>query len=304
MSREYELIPHGVGRYRLFLVDLLYRTPHIHRDFEISLVLSGEIYVNFVSETLRLSKDDLFLANPFDIHELQADKPVCILSLQVSPSFFEAAFPEIDQEVFTEHFINKEHSEPVRRRLCSLARKYLRKEPFYELDCASDIMSLSHMLLKTVPYRKYTEKELLLTRQKSDRLRNILDYVDKNYHQKILLSDLAEQEHLSLYYLSHLFSDSMGMSFQEYLSHVRCEQARRLFLSSDCSLLDVSLRCGFSDPKYFNRDFTRQYGCSPKEYRKKSRISIPYPKQTLSLTTQDILSESESLGILEQYFPS
>ena len=172
------------------------------------------------------------------------------------------------------------------------------------MDCASDIMSLSHMLLKTVPYRKYTEKELLLTRQKSDRLRNILDYVDKNYHQKILLSDLAEQEHLSLYYLSHLFSDSMGMSFQEYLSHVRCEQARRLFLSSDCSLLDVSLRCGFSDPKYFNRDFTRQYGCSPKEYRKKSRISIPYPKQTLSLTTQDILSESESLGILEQYFPS
>ena len=38
---EYEIISHNNSNFHIFLVDLLYRTPHMHKDFEISLILDG-----------------------------------------------------------------------------------------------------------------------------------------------------------------------------------------------------------------------------------------------------------------------
>ena len=58
------------------------------------------------------------------------------------------------------------------------------------------------------------------------------------------------------------------MTFQQYLSGLRLEKARRLLLESDKKLLDICLECGFSDGKYLNRLFAKRYGCTPKEYRK------------------------------------
>ena len=56
MQYEYELIPHDYGEYHLFLVELLYRTPHMHRDFELSWILDGETEVSFGPEKLILKK--------------------------------------------------------------------------------------------------------------------------------------------------------------------------------------------------------------------------------------------------------
>ena len=43
MANEFEIVAHNqMHDFRLFLVNLLYRTPHIHKDFEICLILEGE----------------------------------------------------------------------------------------------------------------------------------------------------------------------------------------------------------------------------------------------------------------------
>ena len=41
MKQEFEMISHRAGDYKIFLVNLLYRTPHVHKDFEICLLLEG-----------------------------------------------------------------------------------------------------------------------------------------------------------------------------------------------------------------------------------------------------------------------
>ena len=74
--------------------------------------------------------------------------------------------------------------------------------------------------------------------------------------------------HVSLCYLSHFFTENFGISFQQYLAKIRCDKARRQLLLTDHSLLTVSIECGFSDPKYFNRAFAAQYGMTPRAYRK------------------------------------
>lgn len=43
MKDEFEVISHGAADYKVFVVNLLYRTPHIHKDFEICLILEGSV---------------------------------------------------------------------------------------------------------------------------------------------------------------------------------------------------------------------------------------------------------------------
>ena len=45
MKREYEIISHAETNFKVFVVNLLYRAPHIHKDFELGLVLDGNISI-------------------------------------------------------------------------------------------------------------------------------------------------------------------------------------------------------------------------------------------------------------------
>ena len=299
MQYEYELIPHDYGEYHLFLVELLYRSPHMHRDFELSWVLDGETEVRFGPERLLLKKNDLFISNPYDIHELHSASPALILSLQVSPAFFMPFFNRIEHLMFPDHLVSSEAASSVRTLLYQIAVSYMKKEPMYELSCASAINLLFHRLFSDLPFSSRTNKELLQSRKKGDLMGKIVDYIDHHSDEKLLLSDIAENENMNLYYLSHLFKNSFGMPFQEYLSRVRCEKARKQLILTDLSLLDICLGCGFSDPKYFNRDFRRQYGCSPKQYRQRLSSADQQVEKAQNLTVQDFLDPENSLEILE-----
>jgi AraC-like DNA-binding protein len=298
MQYEYELIPHDYGEYHLFLVELLYRTPHMHRDFELSWILDGETEVSFGPEKLMLKKNDLFIANPYDIHELHSSSPALILSLQVSPAFFMSFFSRIEHLVFQNHRFPPEIAPSAREMLYQIAIRYMKKEPGYELLCASGINQLFYRLFSDLPFCSRTNKELLQSRKKGDLMGKIVDYIDRHSSEKLLLSDIAEKENLNLYYLSHLFKSSFGMPFQEYLSRVRCEKARKQLILTDLSLLDICLSCGFSDPKYFNRDFQRQYGCTPKQYRQQLSSADQQVERAQTLTVQDFLDPEDSLEVL------
>jgi AraC-like DNA-binding protein len=43
-----------------------------------------------------------------------------------------------------------------------------------------------------------------------------------------------------------------------------------MLLSSDLSITEIALQCGFSDSNYFKDAFKKMYGASPRNYRKKS----------------------------------
>lgn len=88
MNQEFEIISHSQMNFKLFLVNMLYRTPHIHKDFELCLLLDGSLFLQAQNETHSLETGDFFVVNPFQSHELKADSPALLVSLQVHPSFF------------------------------------------------------------------------------------------------------------------------------------------------------------------------------------------------------------------------
>ena len=96
----------------------------------------------------------------------------------------------------------------------------------------------------------------------------ITRYILLNYRDKITLNDIAEMEHLSSYYLSHLIKENLGFNFQSFLNAIRLEFAEKELVFTGKTLLQISQDCGFSSPNYFNKCFSAWYGKTPAQYRR------------------------------------
>lgn len=305
MKYEYELISHNYIRgFHLFLVRILYRTPHLHREFEVNLILDGSVEILSQGRGYHAGTGDFFAFDPYQPHELRArEGTVLILSIQISPAFFSDYFPQMESVRFGTEIFHRTASprhQQLYRQLLELTCCYCQKAPFYELDCARDINALFRALLDVSAFTVVSEAERPAQRARQERVRYLAERIEGGFSEKLLLGDLAKELGVDLYYLSHFFREHFGLSFQEYLAKLRCEKARRELLLTDRSLLDISLSCGFSSPKYFQRAFQKQYGATPKEYRRQAPRETGELPAVSVLTSQEFLSDQESLRVVQR----
>ena len=305
MKYEYELISHNYIRgFHLFLVRILYRTPHLHREFEVNLILDGSVEILSQGREYHAETGDFFVFDPYQPHELRArEGTVLILSIQISPAFFSDYFPQMESVRFGTEIFHRAASprhQQLYRQLLELTCCYCQKAPFYELDCAGNINALFRALLDVSAFTVVSEAERPAQRARQERVRYLAERIEGGFSEKLLLGDLAKELGVDLYYLSHFFREHFGLSFQEYLAKLQCEKARRELLLTDRSLLDISLSCGFSSPKYFQRAFQKQYGATPREYRRQAPRETGELPAASVLTSQKFLSDQESLRVVQR----
>ena len=69
-------------------------------------------------------------------------------------------------------------------------------------------------------------------------------------------------------YISSIFKKNFGMNFSAYANQIRTEEAVQLLKHSDKTSAEIANECGFSTIRNFNISFKKQFGISPKEYKK------------------------------------
>lgn len=99
--------------------------------------------------------------------------------------------------------------------------------------------------------------------------KEILFYLQQNYCNHISLKDLASHFHLSEKYVSRFFKEQFHLTVTQYISYLRLSHAKHLLESTNLSVTDIALTCGFTNVSYFIRSFGRTYGLSPLQYRKR-----------------------------------
>ena len=98
------------------------------------------------------------------------------------------------------------------------------------------------------------------------------EYISEHFGEQITLDDIAKEMHLAPTYFSTLFSKTLGVTFISYLSTVRMNYAKQLLVYSDKSVTRICFECGFSSLSHFLREFKKQNGITPTEFRKKRLI--------------------------------
>ena len=78
--------------------------------------------------------------------------------------------------------------------------------------------------------------------QKSlEKMKRIIKYIETNYASKISIEEMADALDLSQSHFMKFFKNTMGTTFTEYLNDYRLTMASRLLISSEASILDLSL---------------------------------------------------------------
>ncbi len=105
-------------------------------------------------------------------------------------------------------------------------------------------------------------KELLLA---------IQEYIDEHAFQPLNRDNVAGKFHITPNYLSHLFQKAGSVGFNEYLTAVRLELAKKMLRGYELKIKEIAHQCGFEDSNYFCRIFRKHTDRSPSEYRRHCR---------------------------------
>lgn len=104
--------------------------------------------------------------------------------------------------------------------------------------------------------------------KKSDIALEMIAYIEKNYGEKISISDLEKKLNYSESMLNKKFKEYTSITFNDYLNRVRIKEAIKLLENTELMIIDIAFLCGFSNQKYFSKVFKKFVGISPGKYNK------------------------------------
>jgi AraC family transcriptional regulator len=111
------------------------------------------------------------------------------------------------------------------------------------------------------------ERGRLLTWQ----VRKIRDYVESHITRPVLVADLCALIQRSEAHFSRSFKLTFGESPHAFLVRRRVELAAQYMLTTDASLSDIALRCGFTDQAHLCKHFRQAAGQTPAAWRRAQR---------------------------------
>jgi AraC-like DNA-binding protein len=101
-----------------------------------------------------------------------------------------------------------------------------------------------------------------------DKMGDILDYILKNFKEKITLQELASLANMSESSFSRYFKSRVNKSFSDFLGDVRISNARKLLQDEDLNISQVCFESGFPTLSNFNKQFKDRIGKTPLNYKK------------------------------------
>ena len=98
-------------------------------------------------------------------------------------------------------------------------------------------------------------------------VRSALKYIETHYAEKLTLTEVAEKNYVSQWYLSKLLNKYTGKSFCDLLNQTRISKAEKLLEDPSLKIHEISDMLGFNDVTHFSKIFKKIKQVSPNEYR-------------------------------------
>lgn len=129
---------------------------------------------------------------------------------------------------------------------------------------------LAHQILRKIllPFLILSETCNCRPSRKSEQFNRVLQYIGTHYMEPLFMPQLAKLIKMDRNSFSIAFRKEFGMPPKEYLTNTRIAKAKELLLSTNKTVKEIALQCGFRDDLFFYRIFKRHIGQSPVQYRK------------------------------------
>lgn len=245
---------------------------HSHTYYELSIVVSGNGEHWHDGRMSNLIPGQVFLISPGEYHYYKGFEHLVLQNFMFSKSLFRYLRPFIRELPNYELFFVQKETQPkivISSALISEFESLLQsiELEYQRSNCNNNLLLFSYiaqLLGKLLVYNSdYKENP----RGASEKMQNVLAYMKNHFDQEITLEKLSKICSVSLSSLYRMFCQEFSIAPMRWLLNFRLNRARELLMRTEKNVNDVAYACGFSDPLYFSRQFRKNIGCSPRQYR-------------------------------------
>lgn len=274
--------PEAEGTYRdivsEFMVDRVRRShsygmeqPHYHPYYELYFLISGSCRM-FIDHTLYyLSAGDIVILSPYQLHRTiyGSGQSAERFTVNFIPEYIEYFNSQCAREgaeaVFSKRrlTIPKEQRGYVQDLFSQMLKETLSRDCYSRIQ----IKSILFQLLSFLGRCRNPEPSDQRLDAGDAVIQEAAQYIYAHHREPLTLDAVAKTAHMSPVWFSKKFHQTVGLGFKEYLIHIRLEDAEELLLTTDMTVTEVGLTCGFSNGNYFGDAFKKERGISPKEFR-------------------------------------
>lgn len=219
-------------------------------------VLSGEAYYEFAEKSFSVSKGDVFYLPKGSRYTI---------AITGHPYTF------IYTDFFFEHPAEEMPESDVFRGGPSLEHTFVKLLNLWRLGDFSDKLRCRALLYEIYAAVVKTAALAELTTEHTHRLDRVMVYLHDHYTDPDLtVEQLAALYHTSAVHFRRTFTRLYHTSPMKYITALRLSKARELLLNTDLPVGEISRRCGYTSPYYFDRVFKQEFGTQPLQLRKQS----------------------------------
>lgn len=236
---------------------------HLHNPIELVYMIEGKTKAYIDSKEYIVGKGEVFIAFPNQIHQYQyIDHEYYFISIfppELCPEFMDIFKHMIPVSPIVK---NVSKNKKIVKTIDFIIEEKKKQTPFSNTLIKGHYLILLGELFQMMSFEPIKSAN-------ADTIKVILNYCAENYAKELKLETIAQELHISKYYISRLFSEKLHLGFNEYIGRLRVNDACNLLASADKSITEIAYTAGFNSTRSFNRLFQKYMGVSPREYKKK-----------------------------------
>ena len=255
--------------------------PHTHDYFQIYYVKKGTLVHNLGDEQANMQRGDMFIVPPATVHYVFAEEGAEFWSLSFMPRFLcdSPQTPRLAEDFLRsllrggEIKVRATVSIPSEEmlytdNLIAEIHKEFEDKPLGYYD---SIRAMTVLLVLCLARRYYAQIEPgKHFNENKDVVRHCIEYIERNYFESIKIAEISKHFAMSTSSFCKLFLSETGYTFNHYLNRLRIEKACE-YIAKDYKLTVIYGLVGYNDFSTFFRNFKKNTGMSPNEYKKRLR---------------------------------
>lgn len=294
-SKLKEQKDHGTSVFPCGLYEVFDNAPwegvkhHWHDEIEILYFMKGNFKVKINMENFPVEEECFFFVNPGEIHSVDCSGPAtesaivfhpCILNFE----HYDLAQTQLIQpltkgEIQLPRFLDSSHPafHKIKKEYLDILNVFHQTGMFLSSEYQTVTEDIASQLFIRAGFLKMlgflSSFSLLTQPEKADDYRvqiikSSLEFIRKHYQEKIYIRDLAGNASMNEQYFCRFFKKILGKSPITYINEYRIKQAIILLQTTDSPVMDICLDCGFNNLGNFLREFKKDTGFTPLQYRK------------------------------------
>lgn len=254
---------------------------HWHEELEFLLVTEGKALFQIEACSYEVKKGEAIFINRDELHAGFAieHSPCHYRAIVFSPVFLSSRNSDDVQNKYITplvngHFLVPKHIKPDTSWGSSIISKLFEifvlaeeKEAAYELIIKANLYFMLSKLL-TAEEGKLQLLESTENSYKTERLKEVLNFIHDNYKEQITVKQLADKINMSEGHFTRFFKQMTNRTPIDYINSYRINMAAKLLESSQKKILDIAMEVGFTNFSYFINTFKKYMNCTPSKYLK------------------------------------